>query len=84
MPDAFQNGSIGTLHDLVDRPFTELEEQLRAWNRSTPIALVIPSLYSELEGNALPAIIEAVAQAPYLSEVVVGLDRADADQYAAA
>ena len=84
MPDAFQNGTIGTLHDLVDRPIDELERELTAWNAQTPIALVIPSLYSELEGPALPAILDEVASAPYISEVVIGLDRADADQFAAA
>ncbi|MGI9603872.1 MAG: glycosyl transferase [Acidimicrobiales bacterium] len=84
MPDAFQNGTIGSLHDLVDRPIEELEGQLTTWNATTPIALVIPSLFSELEGTALPAILDEVAAAPYLSEVIIGLDQADADQFRAA
>ena len=37
-------------------------------------ALVLPSLFSELEGQALPGIIDELKQVPYLSEIVIGIN----------
>ena len=48
------------------------------------MGLILPSLYSELEGEALPAILEELKPASYLSEIVIGLDRADESQYRSA
>ena len=45
------------------------------------MALILPSLYSELEGDALPAILEHLQGAEYLGQIVIGLDRADQQQY---
>ena len=45
------------------------------------MGLLLPSLYSELEGPAMPDIIRQLKTVPYLSEIVIGLDRADANQY---
>ena len=45
------------------------------------MGLVLPSLFSELEGPALGPIIDHIAQVPYLDEIVIGLDRANQDQY---
>ena len=38
------------------------------------MTLVLPSLFSELQGDALPAIVEQLAAVPYLSEIVIGLE----------
>ena len=46
-----------------------------------PMALVLPSLYSELEAPALEHIVSELTHAPYLSQIVIGLDRADEKQY---
>jgi len=51
------------------------------FSRKRPMSLILPSLYSELEGPALKHIVEELAQVPYLSEIVIGLDRADRDQF---
>jgi len=45
------------------------------------MALILPSLYSELEGPALPRIVEELKQASYISEIIVGLDQADEKQF---
>lgn len=45
------------------------------------MGLVLPSLFSELEGPALSGIVEELSKVPYLSEIVIGLDRANEDQY---
>lgn len=81
MGDFYQNGIITTLHNMSDRPLSALEDELTRFARRRPMGLILPSLYSELEGEALPRILDHLALVPYLSEVVVGLDRADEAQY---
>ena len=58
MADFFQNGNITTLHNLRHRSIEEIEAELQNFSHSNPMALILPSLYSELEGPALPHIIE--------------------------
>lgn len=81
MADFYQNGIITTLHNLNQRPLEEMEEELRRFSKSRPMCLVLPSLYSELEGDALPNIVKHLSKVDYLSEIVIGLDLADQDQY---
>lgn len=81
MTDFFQNGSITTLHNLCDRPLEAMERELLEFSRQRPMSLLLPSLYSELEGEALPKILDQLSRVPYLSEIVIGLDRADEAQY---
>ena len=81
MADFHQNGIITTLHNLADRPLADLETDLIRFSKQRPLGLLLPSLFSELEGDALPSIIDKVAKVPYLSEIVIGLDRATEDQY---
>ncbi len=81
MGDFYQNGIITTLHNLSHRPLEELEAELLSFSHSRPMSLVLPSLFSELEGEALPNIVDHLTAASYLTEIVIGLDRADADQY---
>ena len=80
--DFFQNGTITTLHKLCQRPIEELEAELKQFSTERPMALILPSLYSELEGPALPKIVEDLKQASYISDVIVGLDQADERQFA--
>ncbi len=81
MGDFHQNGIVTTLHNLSDRPLEALESELIRFSKQRPMSLILPSLYSELEGEALPRIIDQLRQVPYLSQVVIGLDRADEEQY---
>ncbi len=81
MADFFQNGVIANLHNLVDRPVDSLEAELKGFSRSNPMALVLPSLYSELEQPALEGMVQSLKEVDYLSEVVVGLDRADKAEF---
>jgi hypothetical protein len=81
MGDFHQNGIITTLHNLNQRPLAEMEYELQVFSRLRPMTLILPSLYSELEGPALPNIISELKKVPYLSQIVIGLDRADRDQY---
>lgn len=81
MSDFFQNGVITTLHNLTREPLEALEEKIKTFSLQRPIALILPSLYSELEGTALPKIIDELNQVNYLTEIVIGLDRADHKQF---
>ena len=81
MGDFYQNGIITTLHNLADRPVEVLESELVAFSQQRPLGLILPSLFSELQGEALPNILDELTRVPYLCEVVIGLDRADQAQY---
>jgi len=81
MADFAQNGIIGTLHNLRYRTTEELDSDLKEFSRDRPMALVLPCLFSELEGPALGAIVDKLCEVPYLEEIIIGLDRADASQY---
>lgn len=81
MADFHQNGSITTLHRLGARPIAALEAELEAFARRRPMSLILPCLYSELEGDALPGIVEHLRQVAYLDEIIVGLDAADEAQF---
>ncbi|MEM6690584.1 MAG: glycosyl transferase [Planctomycetota bacterium] len=81
MADFTQGGGIGTLHNLRHRPLEMLEEELIEASVDMPMALVLPCLYSELEGPALQGIVEKLSEVKYLSEIIIGLDRADRPQF---
>jgi len=81
MADFYQNGVITTLHNLNQRPLEAMEAELTEFAKLRPMSLILPSLFSELEGEALPNIIQHLQDVPYLSEIVIGLDRANEAQY---
>ena len=81
MADFYQNGVVTTLHNLTNRSVDELEAELVEFSKRRPLGLILPSLFSELEGEALPAIIDKLVDVPYLSQIVIGLDRADLEEY---
>ncbi len=82
MGDFFQNGVITTLHHLRQRSLETVEQELLEFSKVRPMALVLPSLYSELKGPALENIIQELCRVPYLTEIVIGLDRADENEFA--
>ncbi|MCB1738518.1 MAG: glycosyl transferase [Gammaproteobacteria bacterium] len=81
MSDFMQDGVIATLHKLRDRPIDELEAELVGFSRRRSMTLVLPSLFSELEGEALPRIVDELEKVPYLAQIVIGLDRATEDEF---
>ncbi|CAE1145936.1 glycosyl transferase [Serratia sp. JUb9] len=81
MSEFYQDGIITNFHNLTRRPIAELEYELQVFAGRTPLGLILPSLYTELEGPALDHIVETLAQVPYLQEIVIGLDRADRQQF---
>lgn len=81
MADFYQNGTVTTLHNLAQRDPKDMAAELLTFSKTRPLGLILPSLFSELEGKALPDIISKLKKVEYLSEIVIGLDRADLDQY---
>ena len=74
MSDFFQDNHVTTFHKLADMMTLEkLEEDLRNFTPNRPVALLIPSLYSELEGEALPGIIAELKKADYITPVPGGV-----------
>ncbi|AZR82487.1 glycosyl transferase [Thiomicrospira sp. S5] len=81
MSDFFQNGTVTTFHNITDRPVDDMEAELCRHGNKKPLGLILPSLFSELEGPALGNIVEELKKVPYLNQIVIGLDRADEKQF---
>ena len=81
MTDFFQTGLVTTLHRLCKPSLERLEKELSDFSRTRPLALVLPALYSEFEGPAMPGIIQELSKVKYLKEVVVTLDRASPAEF---
>lgn len=81
MADFHQNGNITTLHNLRTRSVDEMTYELETFAANRNMSLVLPCLYSELETDAMPKILDELAKVPYLYRIIIGLDRADETQY---
>lgn len=81
MSDFFQNGVVSVLHRLGAPNVEQIEQELEQYRTINPIALVLPCLYSELEGPALAGIVEQLKQVTYLNEIVVALGHASALEF---
>ena len=81
MADFHQNGNIAQFHNLRCRPVEELIYELEGFAQTRKITLVLPSLYSELEGPALRDILEELSRVKYLHRIIIGLDQADETQF---
>ena len=81
MGDFHQNGSVTTLHNITKRPTEYLEADLMQFSKVRPMTLILPSLYSELQTDAFENIVQHLREVPYLSEIVIGLDRANEEQW---
>jgi len=82
MADYHQNGSVATLHNLTRVPVQEIERQLGLMTNTRKISLILPSLISELDGAALAGIVDVLSEVDYINHIVIGLDQADAGQFA--
>jgi len=80
MSDFYQTGIITTLHQLGKPSLERLEGDLYRFSKTRPVALVLPALYSEFEGPAMPGILQELAKVKYLNEIVVTLDQASEQQ----
>ncbi|THJ21892.1 MAG: glycosyl transferase [Nitrospira sp. CG24D] len=81
MSDFHQNGVVTVLHRLGRPNLEQLEAELQRHASTNPIALILPSLYSELQRPALRKIVETLTEVRYVNEIVISLDRASALEF---
>ena len=81
MADFYQTGIIATMHRLGKLDLERIEAELTWYAEARPIALVLPSLYSELEGDALKGILRELREVKYIKEVVVALGPASQEEF---
>lgn len=81
MSDFYQTGVVATFHQLGQINLDKIEEELSWYAVERPIVLVLPSLYSELQGEALKGIVSHLKEAKYLREIVVTLGPASAAEF---
>lgn len=81
MADFHQNGSIAQFHDLRQRPLDELVYELETFAQTRRISLILPCLYSELQGDAIGRIVHELRPVRYLHRIIIGLDRASEAEY---
>ena len=80
MSDFSQNGIVSDLHDFGTKSTNDLEKDLLNFSKERKLELILPSLYSELEGTALPKIVNEISKTKYLSHIIIGLDKANETQ----
>ena len=81
MGDFHQFGQVTTLHNFGTRKPEDIEKELEEFSLRRPISLVLPSLFSELEGAALKHILEELKRIRYLNKIIIGLDAASKDDF---
>lgn len=81
MADFYQTGVVATLHRLGRINLEKIEAELTWYAEERPIALVLPSLYSELEGDALKGILRELKEVKYIKEIVVTLGPASEEEF---
>jgi glucosyl-3-phosphoglycerate synthase len=81
MSDFFQSGVVSTLHRLGKQDLKGLESRLKEHSRHRPIALILPAVYAEFEGKAMPKILKELKSVDYLEEIVLVMNRTDAMEF---
>ncbi len=89
MGSFYQNGIVANLHDFSygtssEANYKKLENDLIKFSKNNPMELILPCLFSEISGKALPKIINEINKTKFLNHIVIGLDRANKNQYAEA
>lgn len=79
----YRQERITTIHDFGG-DLTRIEERSLELTQDTPTAVLIPSLYEELERPALTRIRDHLKDCAFVNTVVVSLYADDAEQYARA
>ena len=71
MADFYQTGVVATLHRLGKEDPRGIERELEALKTVRPLALVLPALASELEGDAFARIMDELRHVRYVTEIVL-------------
>jgi glucosyl-3-phosphoglycerate synthase len=81
MGDFYQNSCVTTFHNFKHRPIADMEQELVQCNNLHPISLIIPMPGSDLARPALKNMVQVIKEIPYLNQVVVGLEAANAADF---
>jgi glucosyl-3-phosphoglycerate synthase len=81
MSDFLQPGLITTLHRLKKGNLERMEMDLEFYSRYNPIALVLPSLYSELKEKALKTIVSEIKRIKYINQVIITLGKTNRKEF---
>ncbi|MBD3169331.1 MAG: glycosyl transferase [candidate division Zixibacteria bacterium] len=81
MSDFYQTGVVSTLHRLGKAEIDIMAEGFEGVGNRRKIALVLPALYSEFEGEAIHTIFKELENVDYINEIVVTLGGADENQF---
>ena len=86
MGSFYQNGIVANLHDFSygsssENNYKKLEKNLVNFSNDNPMELILPSLFSEINGTALPNIINEINKTKFLNHVVIGLDRSNDKEF---
>jgi glucosyl-3-phosphoglycerate synthase len=79
--DISQARVISTFHRLDRQRPADLEAELNRFAKRRSLALTLPALFSEFEGDALPGIVDELKGAKYIDQIVLILGGADQEQY---
>src|SRR5690606_8885265 len=60
---------------------SELVAGLNEHAAQRPVTLILPCLYSELETEAMPRILDELSRVEFVSEIIIGLDKASEAEY---
>lgn len=77
MADFHQSGVVATFHRLGAANMERMTAELTEFNKSRPMALVLPTTPQELDSPAQKKIIDNLKSVPYLNEIVITLGRTD-------
>jgi len=81
MSDFYQSGTITTLHRIGEQNYKGLEAELKEFNKTRPLALVLPAVFEEFERPAFPNILETLKGVDYVNEYVLVMNRTNAMQF---
>ncbi|MBN2333617.1 MAG: glycosyl transferase [Deltaproteobacteria bacterium] len=81
MSDFIQNRKITNLQMLNKRTLMDIESEIEIYAYDRKVTLLLPSLYSEFLGEAMPKIIKQLETIPYLHRIVLSLDRASEEEF---
>ena len=81
MSDFFQSGVVSTLHRLGKVDLKSMEQKLKEHSQHRPIALILPAVYAEFEGKAMPKILRELKNVDYLNETVLVMNQTDTMEF---
>ncbi len=81
MSDFYQTGVVSTLHRLGQPDLKALEAELKQHGKHRPIALILPTTFSDFQSEAFSNILKTLTEVNYLEEIVVVMNKTNAMQF---